>query len=48
MLKKTKQLQFISFDEKNNMKRMAMEQSLYAQVINSWNKDLLFDAANTN
>ena len=37
--------QFISQDVKNNIKRMAMEQSLYAQVIKFWRKDLKFDAA---
>ena len=37
--------QNISSDVKNNMKRMAMEQSLYAQVIMFRRKDLKFDAA---
>ena len=40
--------QFISQDVKNNIKRMAMEQSLYAQVIMFWRKDLKFDAADKN
>ena len=35
-------------DVKNNIKRMAMEQILYAQVIKFWRKDLLFDAADKN
>ena len=33
---------------KNNIKLMAMEQSLYAQVIKSRRKDLIFDAADKN
>ena len=33
---------------KNNIKHMAMEQSLYAQVIMFWRKDLKFDAADKN
>ena len=37
--------QFITQDVKNNIKCMAMEQSLYAQVIKFWRKDLKFDAA---
>ena len=36
---------FISQDVKNNIKRMAMEQSLYAQVIKFWRNDLKFYAA---
>ena len=40
--------QNISIDVKNNIKRMAMEQSLYAQVIMFRRKDLKFDAANKN
>ena len=40
--------QFISHDVKNNIKRMAMEQSLYAQVIKFWRKDLEYDAADKN
>ena len=40
--------QTILVDVKNNIKRMAMEQSLYAQVIKFWCKDLLFDAADKN
>ena len=40
--------QNISSDVKNNIKRMAMEQSLYAQVIMFWRKDLKFDAADKN
>ena len=40
--------QTISGVVKNNMKRMAMEQSLYAQVIKFWRKDLKFDAADNN
>ena len=40
--------QTISNDVKNNIKRMAMEPSLYAQVIKFWRKDLLFDAADKN
>ena len=40
--------QYILVDVKNNIKLMAMEQSLYAQVINFWRKDLLFDAADKN
>ena len=33
---------------KNNIKHMAMEQSLYAQVIKFWRKDLKSDAADKN
>ena len=40
--------QNISSDVKNNIKRMAMEQSLYAQVIMFWKKALKFDAADEN
>ena len=40
--------QFISHDVKNNIKRMAMEQSLYAQVIKFRRKDLKIDAADKN
>ena len=40
--------QNISSDEKNNIKCMAMEQSLYAQVIMFRQKDLKFDAADKN
>ena len=36
---------FISGDIKNNIKRMAMEQSLYAQVVKLRRKELLFVAA---
>ena len=38
----------ISSVVKNNIKGMAMEQSLYAQVIKFWLKDLKFDAADKN
>ena len=40
--------QNISSDVKNTIKRMAMEQSLYAQVIKFRRKDLKFDAADKN
>ena len=40
--------QFISQDVKNKIKRMAMEQSLYAQVIKFRRNDLKFDAADKN
>ena len=40
--------QNISSDVKNNIKRMAMEQSLYTQVIMFRRKDLKFDAADKN
>ena len=40
--------QFMTQDVKNNIKRMAMEQSLYAQVIKFRRKDLKFDAAEMN
>ena len=40
--------QNISSDVKNNIKRMAMEQSLYSQVIMFRRKDLKFDAADKN
>ena len=40
--------QFISQDVKNNIKRMAMEQSLYAQVIKFQRKGFKFDAADKN
>ena len=40
--------QFITRDVKNNIKLMAMEQSLYAQVIKFRRKDLIFDAADKN
>ena len=38
----------ISNDVKNKIKPMAMEQSLYAQVIKFRRKDLKFDAADKN
>ena len=47
MLKKNEP-QFILVDVKNNIKRMAMEQSLYAQVIKFRRKDLIFDAVDKN
>ena len=40
--------QNVSVVLKNNIKRMAMEQSLYAQVIKFRKKYLLFDAADKN
>ena len=40
--------QTISNDVKNNIKLMAMEQSLYVQVIKFRRKDLEFDAADKN
>ena len=40
--------QTISGVVKNNIKLMAMEKSLYAQVIKFRRKDLLFDAADKN
>ena len=40
--------QNISSDVKNNKKRMAMKQSLYAQVIMFRRKDLKFDAGDKN
>ena len=40
--------QTISNDVKNNINRMAMEQSLYAQVIKFRQKGLKFDAADKN
>ena len=40
--------QTISNDVKNNIKCMAMEKSLYAQVIKFRRKDLKFDAADKN
>ena len=40
--------QNISRYVKNNIKHMAMEQILYAQVIMFWRKDLKFDAADEN
>ena len=40
--------QFISGDIKNNIKRIAMEQSLYAQVVKLQQKDLLFVVADKN
>ena len=40
--------QFITQDVKNNIKRMAIEQSLYAQVIKFRRNDLKFDAADKN
>ena len=40
--------QNISSDVKNNIKRMAMDQSLYAQVIRFWQKDLKFYATDEN
>ena len=43
-----KEPQTISNDVKNNIKRMAMEQILYAQVIKFRRKDLKFDAADKN
>ena len=44
----TNEPQTISVVVKNNIKRMAMEQRLYAQVIKFRRKDLLFDAADKN
>ena len=43
--KSSYELQFISGDVKNNIKCMAMEHGLYAQVVKLWRNDLLFDAA---
>ena len=43
-----KEPQFISHDMKNNIKSMAMEQSLYAQVIKFRRKDLQFVTADKN
>ena len=43
-----KEPQFISQDVKNNIKHMATEQSLYAQDIKFWRKNLKFDAADKN
>ena len=40
--------QFIPSDVQNNIKRMAMEQSLYAQVIKLSRKDLKFVATDRN
>ena len=40
--------QFIPLEIKNNIKRMAMEQGLYAQVIKLCRKDLEYIAANKN
>ena len=40
--------QFIPSDVKNDIKRMAMEQSLYAQVVKLWRKDLKFVATYKN
>ena len=40
--------QFISSDVKDNIKRTAMEQSLYAQVVKLRRKDLQFFAADKN
>ena len=44
----SKKPQKISSDVKNNIKHMAMGQSLYAQVIMFRRKDLKFDAADNN
>ena len=41
--KKPNEPQYILVDVKNNIKLMAMEQSLYAQVIKFRRKDLLFE-----
>ena len=41
----SKEPQFISSDVKNNIKRMAMEKSLYAQVFKLRRKDFQFFAA---
>ena len=40
--------QYILVDVKNNIKLMAMEQSVYAQIINFCHDNLLFDTANKN
>ena len=40
--------QYILVDVKNNIKQMAMEKSLYAQVIKFRRKDLIFDTADKN
>ena len=47
-VKNSNEPQFISSDIKNNIKRMAMEQSLYAQVVKLCRKDLKFVAAYKN
>ena len=44
-VKNSNEPQFISSDVKNNIKRMGTEQSLYAQVVKLWRKDLQFAAA---
>ena len=44
----TKEAQFVPLEVKNNIKRMAMEQVLYAQVVKLPRKDLKFIAANKN
>ena len=46
--KNSNEPRFISSDVKSIIKGMAMEQSLYAQVVNIRRKDLLFDAADNN
>ena len=46
--KNSNEPQFISVDIKNNIKRLAMRQGLYAQVVKLRRKDLLFDAADKN
>ena len=46
--KNSNEPQFILVDVNNNIKWMAMEKSLYAQVIKFRSKDLLFEAADKN
>ena len=47
-VKNSNEPQFISVDVENNIKRLEMEQGLYAQVVKLQRKDLLFDAADKN
>ena len=44
----TNDAQFIPLDMKNNIKRMATEKGIYAQVVKLHRKDLKFIAANKN
>ena len=46
--KNSNEPRFISIDVKNNIKRMAMEQILYAQVFKLCRKDLKFVSADKN
>ena len=47
-VKNSNEPQFISLDVYHNIKRLAMEQGLYAKVVKNLRKEFLFDAADKN